>query len=91
MKGILGVMVLSAGVLARAPRPAAVDSPSLLRRLAAAGNLSDLHWPDFSDYSVHVNNFYEPTNYALAWTHNHIVTSRQQRLLRSCEARIARG
>ena len=75
MKGILGVMVLSAAVLARAPRPAAVDSPSLLRRLAAAGNLSDLHWPDFSDDRVHVHNFYEPTNYALAWTRSHTVTT----------------
>src|SRR6185369_16529617 len=38
-----------------------------LRRMADAGQLSDLRWPDFSDYRLHVKNFYEPAGYALSW------------------------
>ena len=32
-----------------------------------AGNLPGLRWPNFSDYRVHLKNFYEPAGYVLAW------------------------
>jgi murein L,D-transpeptidase YcbB/YkuD len=35
--------------------------------MAASGRLDDLRWPDFSDYRVHVENFYRASDYALAW------------------------
>ncbi|HTS59557.1 MAG TPA: L,D-transpeptidase family protein [Terriglobales bacterium] len=35
--------------------------------MVAAGRLSDLRWPNFSDYSVQVKSFYETSNYASAW------------------------
>lgn len=47
---------------------------SAFRALAEAGQLSDLRWPDFSDYRIHVKNFYEPAGYSLAWVRNGRVT-----------------
>src|SRR5215831_11291894 len=41
-----------------------------LRDIVAAGRLSDLRWPNFSDYSVQVKSFYETSNYAVAWLTN---------------------
>lgn len=41
----------------------------MLSQIAGAGQLSDLRWPDFSDYRLHVQNFYQPAGYALAWVH----------------------
>ncbi len=38
-----------------------------LRKLASQGALPELRWPDYSDYRVQVQKFYEPTGYALAW------------------------
>jgi len=38
-----------------------------LREIVASGHLSDLRWPDFSDYKAHLASFYEPTGYAPAW------------------------
>jgi murein L,D-transpeptidase YcbB/YkuD len=39
-----------------------------VREIAASGQLPELRWPDFSDYRDHLRNFYQPTDYALAWT-----------------------
>jgi len=38
-----------------------------IREIIASGNLPDLRWPDFSDYKPHLNAFYEPSGYSLAW------------------------
>ncbi|HXZ79417.1 MAG TPA: L,D-transpeptidase family protein [Terriglobales bacterium] len=35
-----------------------------------AGTLASLKWPNFSDYRAHVQHFYGPSNYALAWIRN---------------------
>ena len=43
------------------------QSNSALRDIADAGRLADLRWPDFSDYRLHVQNFYAPAGYAPAW------------------------
>ena len=43
------------------------DSAVALRTMAASGRLDDLRWPDFSDYRVHVENFYRASDYAPAW------------------------
>jgi len=46
---------------------AGAQSNPALRDIADAGRLADLRWPDFSDYRLHVQNFYAPTGYAPAW------------------------
>jgi murein L,D-transpeptidase YcbB/YkuD len=41
-----------------------------LHALVKQGVLPELRWPDYSDYRVQVQKFYEPTGYAPAWTQN---------------------
>ena len=38
-----------------------------LREIIESGKLSDLRWPDFSDYKPHLKSFYERSGYNLAW------------------------
>jgi L,D-transpeptidase YcbB len=38
-----------------------------LRRLVLSGHLSDLRWPEFSDYRKSLESLYEPVNYSPAW------------------------
>jgi murein L,D-transpeptidase YcbB/YkuD len=61
--------VVSLWVLtAFAQQSGVTDVSSQLRGMAAAGQLPELRWPDFSDYREHVRNFYEPSGYAPAWS-----------------------
>src|SRR6202167_1031554 len=60
--------VLSLWLLtAAAQQSGSADVPSQLRGIAAAGQLPELRWPDFSDYRGHLRNFYEPAGYIPAW------------------------
>lgn len=43
------------------------DGQAWLRSAISTGNLPDLRWPDFSDYSKHVQKFYEFNGYSLWW------------------------
>ncbi len=38
-----------------------------LSAIVASGHLEDLRWPDFSDYRLHLTNFYRSAGYKLAW------------------------
>jgi len=49
------------------PQQLSPDSQSALRAIVQAGSLSDLRWPDFSDYQKHVEKFYESYGYSLPW------------------------
>jgi murein L,D-transpeptidase YcbB/YkuD len=40
---------------------------SRLSAIVASSRLEDLRWPDFSDYRLHLTNFYRPSGYKLAW------------------------
>jgi len=55
--------------LAQADRPASCVQDEL-RVLASQGFLSELRWPDYSDYRVQVQKFYELAGYAPAWIQN---------------------
>jgi L,D-transpeptidase YcbB len=50
-----------------APNATSGQTSVLIRQIATAGQLADLRWPNFSDYSTHVQNFYQPAGYTLAW------------------------
>jgi murein L,D-transpeptidase YcbB/YkuD len=43
------------------------DGQSWLRTSITAGNLPDLRWPDFSDYSKHLKKFYDFNGNSLWW------------------------
>jgi murein L,D-transpeptidase YcbB/YkuD len=38
-----------------------------LNAIVASGHLEDLRWPDFSDYRLHLTNFYRSSGYKLVW------------------------
>jgi L,D-transpeptidase YcbB len=65
---LLGQLILAAvagNALAQQGAVSGVSSP--LRGIPSAGRLPELRWPDFSDYSAHVEDFYEPSGYTPAW------------------------
>jgi murein L,D-transpeptidase YcbB/YkuD len=49
------------------PQQLSADGQASLRAIIQSGNLSDLRWPDFSDYDKHVQKFYESYAYSLPW------------------------
>jgi len=63
-RGLRCSLVLAAAMLLGA---SAAESSEALHGIADAGRLADLHWPDFSDYRLHLQNFYQPSGYAPAW------------------------
>jgi len=50
------------------------EASSEIYGLVTTGHLSNLRWPDFSDYRAQIQEFYEPTAYAFAWSSNGRVT-----------------
>jgi L,D-transpeptidase YcbB len=64
---------------------------SELREIVTSGRLSDLRWPDFSDYSVHLKNFYEPSNYALAWVRNNQATPQARAIIDALQKANTKG
>ena len=65
--GALLWLLVPVGVEVRMIQGSVLNGAAVLRQIADAGQLADLRWPDFSDYRVHVKNFYEPAAYAPAW------------------------
>jgi len=70
------------------PQPLSTAGEGLLRTLVQAGELSELRWPDFGDYSAQVAKFYEANDYALLWARGMQATQQAQdviALLRQAE------
>jgi murein L,D-transpeptidase YcbB/YkuD len=67
------------------------DASSALRQIVAAGQLTDLRWPDFSDYRVHVRNFYEPSGYALAWMQSSAPTPQARSVIEALQQADGKG
>jgi len=53
-----------------------------LKALIDAGMLSDLRWPNFTDYRIHVSKFYESGNYSAAWARDDQPTPQAQAMIR---------
>jgi murein L,D-transpeptidase YcbB/YkuD len=62
-----------------------------LRLLAGKGVLPELRWPDYSNYRVQVQNFYEPTGYALAWIQNGRPTPQAQAMITAFGEAMGKG
>lgn len=60
-------LTISAEDRLAASRQVSSEATAALRAIVAAGYLSDLRWPEFSDRRAEVHEFYESANYALAW------------------------
>jgi len=75
------IWILKAGLVANAAVPVdlyhfnACDAPgayapevtSLIREITSTGRLTDLRWPDFSNYRLQLQEFYESVSYSPAW------------------------
>jgi len=59
--------------------PQSTDSE--IREIVTLGRLSDLRWPDFSDYRVHLENFYKHSAYGLAWIRGNQATPQARAII----------
>ena len=89
--GCLVAVAAARGSQVAATADASSEFATTLRQIAAAGQLSDLRWPDFSDYRIHVTNFYEASNYAPAWLNNNEPTQQAQTLIEVLKQADAKG
>jgi len=62
-----------------------------LHALVNQGVLPELRWPDYSDYRVQVQKFYEPTGYALAWIQNLKPTSEAEVMISAFSEARSKG
>jgi L,D-transpeptidase YcbB len=60
---------------------ASSESRVSLRDIVTAGRLSDLRWPDFSDYRTQVANFYDSAGFVSAWLSNNGPTQQAQTVI----------
>ena len=84
----------SSGAVVRKPSAATADSSDVsseLRQIVVAGQLSDLRWPDFSDYRVHLKNFYEPSGYTFAWIRDSQATPQAQVVIDTLQQADGKG
>jgi hypothetical protein len=63
------------------PQQLSSDGQGSLRAIIQAGNLSDLRWPDFSDYKKHMQKFYESYGYSLPWVRGTEPTAQAQQVI----------
>jgi L,D-transpeptidase YcbB len=64
-----------------APQQLSADSQAWLRATIQPGNLADLRWPDFSDYSGLLQKFYESYGYSLPWVRGMAPTAQAQQII----------
>jgi L,D-transpeptidase YcbB len=69
------------GQSAAPPQQLSSDGQASLRAIIQAGNLSDLRWPDFSDYKKNVQKFYESYGYSLPWVRGAEPTGQAQQVI----------
>jgi murein L,D-transpeptidase YcbB/YkuD len=64
-----------------APQQLNPQGQATLRAIIQAANLSDLRWPNFSDYNKHVEKFYESYGYSLPWVRGMAPTVQAQQMI----------
>jgi len=63
------------------PQQLSADGKASLRSIIESGTLSELRWPDFSDYEKHAQKFYESSGYSLAWIRGMQPTAQAQQVI----------
>jgi murein L,D-transpeptidase YcbB/YkuD len=71
----------TSAVRASAPQTLSPEGQASLRSIIQAANLSDLRWPDFSDYEKHVQKFYDSYGYSLVWVRGMQPTGQAQQVI----------
>ncbi|HEX4020219.1 MAG TPA: L,D-transpeptidase family protein [Acidobacteriaceae bacterium] len=62
-----------------------------LHTIAAAGKLSILHWPEFSDYRLHFEHVYQASNFAPIWLNNGQPTPQALAVIQALESSQEKG
>lgn len=78
-------------VQAGAMEPLSAAGEQELRTIVQSGRLSDLQWPNFTDHSASVKEFYEETGYKLGWIQNGKPTSQALELIHILEEAENKG
>ena len=73
------------------PQGQASDSAATIRQIVDAGQLSDLRWPDFSDFRGQVNEFYQVLGYSPAWVRDGKATPQAEEMIRVLQAADSKG
>jgi murein L,D-transpeptidase YcbB/YkuD len=63
------------------PQPLSPQGQSALQAIIQSGKLSDLRWPDFSDYDKHLQKFYGSYAYSLPWVRGMEPTAQAQQVI----------
>ncbi len=63
------------------PQPLSAESQAALRATIDSGNLAQLRWPDFSDYTKLVKEFYDSYGNSLPWVRGMQPTSQAQQVI----------
>ena len=66
--GFAGARLANGGNISATPQALSSDAQTWLRAVINEGKFPELRWPDFSDYSKHLQKFYELNGYSLWWT-----------------------
>jgi L,D-transpeptidase YcbB len=74
-----------------APQQLSSDGQASLRAIIQAGSLPDLRWPDFSDYSKHVQKFYDLSSYSLRWVSGLAPTGQAQQVIAVLQKAESKG
>ena len=64
-----------------APQQLSAAGQEQLRGMVQSGNLPELRWPNFSDYTKHVTKFYDAYGYALPWVRDMQPTGQAQQVI----------
>ena len=62
-----------------------------LHEIAASGNLSDLHWPNFTDYRLHFQHIYDASNFVPVWLSNGKPTPQALAVIQALQASQQKG
>ena len=68
-------------LLALAVTCAASAQQEQIRSIVGAGRLDGMRWPDFSDYRVWLQKFYEPAGYGPAWSQTNAPSARASAMI----------
>lgn len=64
-----------------APQQLSTTGQEELRSMVQSGNLPELRWPNFSDYTKHVSKFYDAYGYSLPWVRDMQPTAQAQQVI----------
>src|SRR5258708_7690063 len=73
------------------PQTVGGEAQTWLRATVTNGRLPELRWPDFSDYSKHLQNFYELNGYSSWWTKENEPTPQARQMIALFEQADKKG